>query len=196
VVKRIGLFGGIFDPVHNGHKTIATAALNQLDLDTLYIIPCAAPPHKTAPVLKADFRTAMCEQVFAGDPRVVVSDIEVKRGGLSYTYQTIEYFKKKIGSDPFFIMGADNIGEIRQWKHPEKIFENATVVVAGRPGFDFLDRFPDNQGMMVPLKIDQVDISSSKIRSYLQQGKDVKQWVPPAALALIRKNKWYRRVAP
>ena len=189
--KRIGVFGGIFDPVHKGHQAIVETALNRLSLDKIYIVPSAAPPHKPMPVLDTPARIKLLKAVFDRTDGVEVSDIEMARSGPSYTFETIDFFKQKTGAQLFFIMGADNIGEIKTWKHPEKILTRATVVVVERPGFDFLDKYPEYRDTMVSMKMDPSDIHSRQIRASLLQGRLVDAQVPAEALALIKQHNWY-----
>ena len=190
--RRIGIFGGVFDPVHTGHAAIVNAALSAFALDALYIIPCGTPAHKPPPVLSADGRLRLLNAAFQDDPRVVISDLEIRRGGVSYTVETIEAVAKDEGVKPFFFIGGDNLSEIRTWKHPEEIFATARVVAVLRPGFDFLEKFPEYRGKITPMAMPQIAVSSSLIREMLRRREDISGLMPAPAHALVLKHGYYR----
>ena len=131
---RIAVFGGSFDPVHTEHIRLAQAAIEELGLDKLFIMPAHAPPHKPGKVLSADEdRLEMCRLAFADMPEAVVSDYEMAQGGTSYTYLTCRHFKKEYPSaEIFWIVGTDMLRDFPTWRNPEDILANVTLAVCGR----------------------------------------------------------------
>lgn len=189
--KRTGIFGGIFDPVHVGHWNVAQAALRHLALQKLYIVPCRVPPHKPEPVLGPAERLLLLQAAFAKSPGIEISDIELKRGGASYTFETLAHFSRAGGGKLFFIIGADNVPEIPSWREPRKILSMAALAVAVRPGSGRAVLPPEYRGEIVPLPVEPTDVSSTRVRQHLAAGRDVSAWVPKPALDLILEKGWY-----
>lgn len=131
---RIAIFGGSFDPIHTEHIRLAQAAIKELALDKLFVMPAYAPPHKKWKILSpGEDRLEMCRLAFQDNEAVEVSDYEIKRRGTSYTYLTCQYFKEKYPSaEIFWIVGADMLQDFPTWKHPENILENVTLAACGR----------------------------------------------------------------
>jgi len=190
---RIGLLGGSFDPPHIGHLLAASDAHEALDLDRLVFIPTAVQP------LKIDRATARPEQRFAmtkllaeGDPRFDVDSIEIDRGGLSYTVDTLTALKVRWPSQSaelFWLVGADIVPSFAQWREPGRIVELATVVVMQRAG--------DAAGGPLPagmrcLATRRIDVSSTEIRQRVREGKSVRGFVPDAVAEYIAAERLYR----
>ena len=136
---RAGLFGGTFNPIHNGHLMVARQAVRCLALDRLYIIPCRTPPHKAPDFLApAAQRVRMIELALPADDRVVLSDIEIRRSGPSYTIDTVVGFSTRIvpAAELFLIMGLDAFLEIHTWRHQRRLLEMIQPVVVVRPADD------------------------------------------------------------
>lgn len=190
--KRIGLFGGLFDPVHNGHLRLARAALSCLSLDNLIIMPAGSPWHKQGPLLPALERLRLLEQVFAEIPGITVSDEEIRRKGVSYTWETLSRLREGFTGVLYLVIGADNIGEIRKWRNPEIIFKTARIAVAARPPYPSLDSFPEYAGSMETLPVEPLEISSTELRRRLKTGQDASAFIPPKALEMILENGWYK----
>ncbi len=131
---RIAIFGGSFDPIHTEHICLAQAAILELGLDKLFVMPAYAPPHKKGKVLSADEdRLEMCRLAFQDNEAVEISDYEIKRQGTSYTYLTCQHFKEQYPSaEIFWIVGADMLQDFPTWKNPEIILENVTLAACGR----------------------------------------------------------------
>lgn len=131
---KIAIFGGSFDPVHTEHIRLAQAAIDELGLDKLFVMPAYAPPHKKGKVLSPDEnRLAMCRIAFRDMEKVAVSDYEIGKGGTSYTYLTCRHFKAQYPNDEiFWIVGTDMLRDFPTWKNPEEILENVTLAVCGR----------------------------------------------------------------
>ena len=131
---RIAVFGGSFDPVHTEHIRLTQAAIEELGLDKLFVMPAHAPPHKPGKRLSPDAeRLEMCRLAFEDIPQVVVSDYEIAQGGTSYTYLTCRHFKAEYpDAEIFWIVGTDMLRDFPTWRCPEDILKNVTLAVCGR----------------------------------------------------------------
>lgn len=131
---RTGIFGGSFDPVHTEHVKLAEAAIKTLRLDRVFVLPAYAPPHKKGRVLAADtHRIAMLRLAFSRVEKAIVSDYEIRRAGVSYTYLTCRHFKALFPDDElFFLAGTDMLRDFYTWKNPEDILRNVTLAVCDR----------------------------------------------------------------
>jgi len=190
---RLGILGGTFDPIHEGHLALARAAIEQLKLDRVIFVPAFCHPLKDkqkATVSSAEDRYEMVMLAVQGNLKFEVSDCEIKREGTSYTVDTLRDFRRQHPKphEIFFLTGGDWGKSLDQWKEINTILSLARFVVAKRPGFDtrhlpagveFLD--------FVPL-----DISSTEIRNQLKQNKASTSLVPPAVLNYIHKHRLYR----
>lgn len=199
--KRIGVFGGSFDPVHMGHLTVAQDAVEQLELDRLIFVPAAVPPHKQQKTL-ADgvHRLAMLRLAAEGNPVFEVSDIEIRRGGISYTIETLRQFQAVYpGADLFFIVGLDSLAEMHLWHQADRLLAGFTVVPFARGGEN-----PDAaaQAMKLPeelkralmgrlIRIHEIEISASEIRMRLAEGLSIRYLVPPEVEMYIFEHGLY-----
>ena len=139
---RIGLFGGTFNPVHRGHLWAASEVIKRFNLDQIFLIPAALPPHKTPGlVAKADDRLEMINLSIADLSGLTVSDVELNRPGPSYTIDTIRHFKHTLAKDAriFLIMGLDAFLEINTWKSYAELLEQIAFIVMARPAGDYTD---------------------------------------------------------
>ena len=134
-MQRIGIFGGTFNPVHKEHINLAINAVKELKLDKLFIMPTFISPHKSHLSAPAEDRVNMLKLAFFGQKNVEISDFEIKKGGKSYTYQTVEYFKSQFDCELFFICGADMLVDFKTWKEPQRILNSATLCVFSREDF-------------------------------------------------------------
>ena len=134
-MKRIGIFGGSFDPPHLGHLVIAALAVRTLKLDVVYLVPAYQPPHKAGRhASTARDRLAMTKLSVRGNSNLRVSDIEIKRRGVSYTIDTVRAFHRRFPSaELFLIIGSDSLRQFQSWKEPEGILALATLAVYRRP---------------------------------------------------------------
>jgi nicotinate-nucleotide adenylyltransferase len=185
-MTRIGVFGGQFDPPHNGHVAVVRAARDQLRLDRVLIVPSARPPHRPAPATPAETRYRLAHAAFAGEPGVEVSRLELDRDGPGYTVETLEQLA---GPDRelYLIVGADQLAAMGSWYRPERVRELARIAVAGRPGS------PPADGA-ARLLMEPVDVSSSAVRRMIGEGVDVHAMVPTAvAEAIAREGLYVKR---
>jgi nicotinate-nucleotide adenylyltransferase len=181
--ERIGVFGGQFDPPHNGHLAVARAAIHQLGLDRLLVVPTPRPPHRPEPETPAEVRFELARAAFAGEPGVDVSRIELDREGPSYTADTLAALARP-GRELYLIVGADQLAALDGWHRAERVRELATIAVAARPGAPHVD------GVEV-LAMEPVDASSSVVRDLVARGGDVSALVPPGVAAAIMRDGLY-----
>jgi nicotinate-nucleotide adenylyltransferase len=192
---KIGILGGSFDPVHLGHLLIAQEAAEVLGIGVVYFVPCLVPPHKPERRLtEARHRLRMLIDATRGNPRLAVSDIELYRAGPSYSVDTVQMFHSLMGggTDLYFLVGMDSLAEMGTWHKPDLLFKLARVIVAGRPGFPAGAASPEFRGQAVPVEVTQVDISSSKVRRFVREGRTIRYLVPPEVAGYIRRQGLYR----
>ncbi len=188
---RIGILGGTFDPIHEGHLALAEAARDQLKLDRLIFVPAFCHPLESKRSVQADSeaRLEMVRLAVRGKPKFEVSDAELRRGGVSYTVDTLRHFRKQYPPphELFFITGGDWGKNLSQWKDADTIFSLARFVVARRPGFDTSGLRPE----IVFLDFVPLDISSSAVREGLKKKKSSTSIVPRPVLDYIRHHGLY-----
>lgn len=185
--ERIGIFGGSFDPIHIGHLIIAQHALIELNLKKLIFIPANLSPFKENNKASAEQRYEMTRLAIIDNPNFEVSDIEIKRGGISYTIDTIYYFKSLYpDKDYYFIMGLDAYRGLKGWKEIEKLRKYVKFVVAIREGIE-----PKQDIEAIFIKAPLIDISSSLIRDYIRKGYSIRYLVPERVRDYILEQKLY-----
>jgi nicotinate-nucleotide adenylyltransferase len=193
--RKIGILGGTFDPIHMGHLVLAEQVREELKLDRVIFIPCFSPPHKTPHQQSpAKNRFEMTKLAIEGNSFFSISDAELKRGGLSYTIDTLREFKNQYpDSQIYFITGSDVVDELSTWKDPKEIYRLAKVVIATRPGFDDFD--PENHFLRksIAVEITGLDISSSEIRKKVEEGRSIRYLVPPKVEEYIGREELYRK---
>lgn len=202
MVKRLGLMGGTFDPIHFGHLVTAEAALETFNLDRVLFIPSGNPPHKKDyPVSDAKHRFLMTFLAVATNPYFDISTIEIQRPGYSYAIDTVKEIRQICGNDTeiFFITGADAIMEILTWKNVDKLMELCQFIAATRPGTNleelgnFIKQLPENLRTRIHvMEIPVLAISSTDIRRRVANGKSIKYLLPESVEQYIMKNKLYR----
>jgi nicotinate-nucleotide adenylyltransferase len=177
--QRFGLFGGAFNPIHLGHLLVAQAAMEELELDRLFFIPACQSPFKqgiqTAP---AELRLQWLRLALAGKTNYIVDDQEIRRGGVSYTIETVrDYAKKFPHATLFCLIGADNVPTLNKWAESNelaKLVEFAAIPRLGKIAVDFPQPF---RGRM--LKGFPLEISSSEIRARVKADRPIEAMVPP-----------------
>lgn len=210
-MRRLGLMGGTFDPIHLGHLDVARAAVDALALEEVRLVPSFVPPHRTAPGASTYHRFAMVSLAAASHTRLTASDEELRRGGPSYTADTLRGLHAA-GFAPgelFFLTGADAFAEIATWKEYPVLLDLSHFVVCSRPGHEadmvrgllpeLSDRMVDGRDFeagagprVVLLDADTADVSSSGVRRAIAAGQAIDGMVPPPVAAHIAKHGLYR----
>jgi len=190
--RRIGVFGGTFDPPHLGHLALAERALDQLGLERVWFVPAADPPHKRDRA-KSPFsrRLAMTRLAVRGNPAFRVSDLESRRPGPSYTVETLRAIHRRLpGRELVLLLGADSLNDLPTWHEPEEIVRLARLAVAprterarrarrGAPRADFAIDAP------------VLEVSSSDLRMRARRGESLRYLVPDAVAAYVRRHRLY-----
>lgn len=175
---RLGLLGGTFDPVHLGHLVVAQDVVEALELDRLVVVPAADPPHRRA-VLPAGLRLELTREAFAGDDRMEVSDLELRREGPSYTVDTLEELRRDRDPDELWcVVGVDQLRELHEWHRPDRIVRLARLAVMSRDGDRPRPGDTEVEVSFTPLEVTRVDLSSTRIRERLRAGLTVRYLVP------------------
>jgi nicotinate-nucleotide adenylyltransferase len=187
----VALFGGSFNPIHNGHLIVARAVAEHLGVTRTILIPSATPPHKQmrAHLAAAAHRLEMVRRAIDGEPGFECSDIEIQRSGPSYTFDTVLSFRETLGLNTtlYWVIGGDTLPELHTWHRARELVDACTIVTAVRPGFDA----PDLKVLVPILRPDQVarlaanvlptpriDISATEIRSRVRAGRSIR-WLAP-----------------
>ena len=202
---RVGVYGGTFAPVHNGHVAAAKAFIEQMQLDILYVIPTAIPPHKQIDASDDPFhRYRMCEIAFRNEEKVFVSDMEIKRGGASYTVDTLRALSAP-DRRLFLLMGTDMMLTLGNWRESDEIFKLCYPIYARRERDPILEsriiekntEYLQKHGKIVRrLVCDAIELSSTEIRDLVASGAPISHLVPPAVEVYIKKNGLYKEAEP
>jgi nicotinate-nucleotide adenylyltransferase len=195
------VLGGTFDPIHLGHLGVARAARAAHSLSQVLLIPAGTPPHKRGDLTPAEHRLAMVRLAAASEPGLEASAMEIERGGVSYTVDTLsELAREAPGAEVFFIIGEDTVAELPSWKDSPRLFELARIVAVNRPGprvaFDRA-RFPAVPPEVLArcekdrVQMKPMDIASRDIRRMIAAGEPFERLVPPGVGEYIRKHRLY-----
>lgn len=184
-MQRLGLFGGAFNPVHLGHLLVAQAAIEELGLDRLFFIPAALSPFKQeSPPAPAELRLRWLRLALPGWTNCAVDDQEIRRGGVSYTIETVRHYVAKFpGAKLYCLIGADNVSALNKWHEAGELAKLVEFAVVPRPG-QTLPEFP-RPFRGSALKGFPVEISSSDIRARVKAGLPIDSLVPPFVAAAI-----------
>lgn len=202
-LRRIGIFGGTFDPIHLGHLHIAHGLREKLDLDQIVWVVAGRPPHKRGQIVSDDDdRISMVRLALDDTPGDVVSRVEVDRPGPSYTVDTLERLTAEFGpASYFFLMGEDSLRDFPTWRDPEHILELADLGVVGRPGIDtdladLATILPALAGKVHLVSLDELPYSSSEIRQRVANGKPIDALTVQPVVRYIRDHGLYLRNDP
>ena len=210
-MKKVGIFGGTFDPVHLGHLRAAEEFAEDLGLDHVIMIPSANPPHRAeSPSASPADRLEMIRLATTDNPRLEASDLELKRGGFSYTVDTLRDLKGRYpGWELYMALGSDAYNDISQWRQPGEVISIAHLVLLNRPGFpvDLLGPLPENlRAEFVPdgdiychpagttlrsTSVSALDISASRIRFMVSHGLSIRYLVHSAVFEYIQRKGLY-----
>lgn len=196
---RIAVFGGSFDPVHTEHVKLVEFAIKELALDKLFVMPAFAPPHKKGKTLSSDeHRLNMCRLAFAHLEKAEVSDYEIAKGGVSYTYLTCKHFKEQYkDAEIFWLVGTDMLRDFPSWKNPQEILSCVTLAVCGRNENEgWIEKEQANFTRLFGKKFAYLsyngkDISSTKIRVLAGAGMCLNEYVPLSVEEYIQENGLY-----
>ncbi|WP_138493305.1 nicotinate-nucleotide adenylyltransferase [Paenibacillus pinistramenti] len=192
--KKVGIMGGAFDPIHTGHLLAAEAARDQYGLEEVWFMPSHLPPHKAKAGVSGEQRLELVKAAIASNPAFLPLDIELRRGGISYTVDTIKELRAEHPEiDFYFIIGADMVNYLPKWEGIDELVEMITFIGLQRPGSMLeLDSLPDFiQSGVVLAEMPLVDISSSLIRSRLKKGQSIRYLVPDSVYELMIRSGAY-----
>ena len=195
---RIGILGGSFDPIHQGHLALARESEKKFHLDKVLFIPAPHPPHKSQgkilPIASPEDRARMVELAIRPHPQWELSDIELKRPGISYTVDTLRGLRElyPLPHELFFIVGADSFIDLKDWKDPEEIMKLSEWIVAPRPGVKLPAELPARFHL---LPMAPVDISASQLRKKIEEKNqnEISDWVPQEVQDYIQQQKVYSK---
>lgn len=198
VPGSLGILGGTFDPVHHGHLAIAEDAREAMGLERVLFIPAMIPPHKRDRLITPpEDRVAMLELAIAGNPRFAVSRVELERGGVSYTVDTLEALRVRGVRDPWFILSSEALEGFPEWRRPERILELCRLLVVPRPGHvpddrdRVIERYPGHDHRFAVLDGPLLPISGSVVRRRLVAGRSVRYLVPDAVIRYLTDHRLY-----
>jgi nicotinate-nucleotide adenylyltransferase len=204
-MRRVGILGGTFDPVHYGHLVVAEEVYATFHLAEMVFVPAGQPPHKTKEVITAaEHRLAMLELAIASNPHFTISRVDLDRPGPSYTVDTIRLLRKQWGEETaiYFVIGGDSLEELLSWHDPPGILEQLTHLVAvRRPGYneseeyyDWLEsRLPGIKQRLLVVEAPQFDISATDLRLRVAEGRPIKYQTPDSVESYIVQYGLYRQ---
>jgi nicotinate-nucleotide adenylyltransferase len=203
-MRRVGVFGGTFDPIHFGHLVIAEEVYAALDLAEMVFVPAGQPPHKPGKIITdARHRLAMLELAIASNPHFTISLVDLDRAGPSYTVDTLRLLHEQWGDQTaiYFVIGGDSLEELLNWYQPARILEQlAHLVAVRRPGYnetpDHLEwleaRLPGIRSRLINVPAPQLDISSTDLRTRVAEGRPIKYQTPEPVEDYILQYGLYR----
>ncbi len=189
---RIAIYGGSFNPMHIGHEKIVDYVLNNLNMDKIIIIPVGIPSHRENNLEQSDTRLKICKEIFKGNKKIEVSDIEIKSEGKSYTYDTLLKLMVLYGeNNEFFeIIGEDSLKSLKTWKNYEELLKICKFIVFRRKddkNIQIDEEFLNNKNIII-LENEYYDISSTEIRNMVKNNEDISAFVNKKVKKLIEKE--------
>lgn len=199
-MKRIGICGGTFNPIHNGHLILAESARQNYCLDEVLLIPSGCSYMKDqSEILSGEIRLEMTRLAVMDNPYFTVSDIEINRAGYSYTFETLQKLKdEKADAQFYYIIGADTLFHMESWKNPERIFSGCVIAAAVRAGWEearlqeqisYLSAKYQADIRMLPSPY--IEISSTEIRSRCHKKQSIRYLVPERVRLFLEQNGYY-----
>ncbi|MBN1659210.1 MAG: nicotinate-nucleotide adenylyltransferase [Anaerolineae bacterium] len=200
VSRRVGVLGGTFDPIHDGHLVAAQEAWHQLTLDYVLLLPAGDPPHKSGHrFASARHRVCMVELAIAGRDHLSVSHVDLDRPGPHYTADALALLQEELGPEVrlYFIEGADSLAEVSTWHQPERVLAAANLAVVGRPGYsvnlDALEaRLPGLSQRIHWVSMPALAISSTDLRLRVRTGRPISYLLPACVEAYIYEHRLYQ----
>lgn len=199
-ITRIGIYGGTFAPIHNGHVNAAKAFMDQMQLHYLFVIPTALDPSKIRDEGdEARHRMKMCELAFEGEAGVVISDMEIEKGGISYTVDTLRALARE-DRRLFMLVGTDMALKLDSWREPEEIFKLCYPTYVRRESDKLLEnqiiekntKYLNDYGKICRrIMTPEIELSSTEIREMVKRGEDISDLVPEKVAEYIKENKLY-----
>jgi nicotinate-nucleotide adenylyltransferase len=205
-LRRVGLLGGTFDPIHYGHLVIAEEVRTVLHLAEMVFVPAGHPPHKPGRIVtEAQHRLAMLELAIASNPHFTISLVDLERPGPSYTVETLQVLRQQWGAQTaiYFVIGGDSLEDLLAWYDPAGIVQQLTALVAvQRPGYeeaagyrDMLEaRLPGIRQRLIMVQAPQLDISATDLRRRVAEGRPIKYQTPEAVERYIIEYGLYRHL--
>ena len=189
---RIAIYGGSFNPMHIGHEKIVDYVLNNLNMDKIIIIPVGIPSHRENNLEQSDTRLKICKEIFKGNKKIEVSDIEIKSEGKSYTYDTLLKLMGLYGeNNEFFeIIGEDSLKSLKTWKNYEELLKICKFIVFRRKddkNIQIDEEFLNNKNIII-LENEYYNISSTEIRNMVKNNEDISAFVNKKVKKLIEKE--------
>ena len=189
---RIAIYGGSFNPMHIGHEKIVDYVLNNLNIDKIIIIPVGIPSHRENNLEQSDTRLKICKEIFKGNKKIEVSDIEIKSEGKSYTYDTLLKLMDLYGeNNEFFeIIGEDSLKSLKTWKNYEELLKICKFIVFRRKddkNIQIDEEFLNNKNIII-LENEYYNISSTEIRNMIKNNEDISAFVNKKVKKLIEKE--------
>lgn len=197
---KLGLYGGTFDPIHYGHLLLAERCREELALDEVRFIPAGDPPHKSGVVVTpGKARAEMIEFATAGNPQLVVDRRELERPGRSYTFETLEEVHRELPeAELYFLMGADSLTDLPQWREPRRIAALAHIVAVNRGDRPLPDQLTLNTSLgeqvasrVIFVSMPGIDLSATDLRMRAASRRSLRYTTPPAVEAYIRDKELY-----
>ena len=199
-MKKIGIMGGTFNPIHNAHLVLAEEAYNQYGLDQVLFMPTKHPPHKSGQDLASDeHRKNMIVLAIKDNPHFRLSTLELERKGITYTAETLKILTSiEKDAEYYFIIGGDSLMSILSWKEPETIFSLTNLIAAGRDGIDTeeiqnqIEHLREtNQAKIFTLDVPELEISSNFIRNRIAGNETFRYYVPEEVYKYIQRHHLY-----
>ena len=199
-MKKVGIMGGTFNPIHNGHLFLAEHAYDQAGLDYVLFMPTMKPPHKAdMSIVSAEHRINMVRLAIKNNPKFVLSDLELNRPGITYTSDTLKALKEnEPDTEYYFIVGGDSLMMMSHWMDPQTVFRLSTIVAGGREQCS--QEQLENQvthledaydGKIILLDMPIMEISSEQIRNRLAKGETIRYYVPDEVISYIQEYDLY-----
>lgn len=198
---RIGILGGTFNPIHNGHISIALKVCEKFSLDKVLFMPNKIPPHKNSKdILNEDIRLEMINRAICDYSSLGVEEYELNKDTTSYTYESLEYLDRNYkGSELFFIIGSDSFLDFEKWQKINRVFRSATIIVYLREEkhkeeiFKLRDYYKEIYSGSIEIFLDKIiDVSSTEIRNKILNNEDISSLVPESVYDFIKSKNLYR----